>query len=119
LFIGYILLAPYVFEILFPKYVDAVFYTQLIAVSFLFFPKKIIGTVLNAHARTRELYLNSLLTPCVQLALAVTLTPMWGITGAIVSELGSQAFSLCLQSYLLITGRHHAAVRSPDAQNLR
>ncbi|MCL9972277.1 MAG: oligosaccharide flippase family protein [Candidatus Pacebacteria bacterium] len=106
LFIAYVLAAPYIFHTLFPKYVDAIFYTELIALSFLLFPKKIIGTVLNAHMRTKELYLNSILTPCVQLVLAVILTPTYGITGAIISELSAQAFSLVLVTVLLFRTTH-------------
>jgi O-antigen/teichoic acid export membrane protein len=109
IFIAYVLAAPYIFETLFPKYTEAIFYTQLIALSFLFFPKKIFGTVLNAHTQTRELYLNSIFTPLVQLILAITLTPILGITGAIISELAAQAFSLILLGSLL----YRASARSP------
>lgn len=105
-FVGYVLSAPFLFSVLLPKYTDAIVYSQLAALSFLFFPKKIIGTVLNAHAKTRALYTSSILTPTVQLCTAIALIPSFGIVGAIVSELVAQCFSLVLVAYLLFRTRH-------------
>lgn len=105
MFLVYVLSAPLIFETLFPQYTDSIFYSQLAALSILFFPKKIIGTVFNAHAKKGALYMNALMTPLVQLALSVALVPTFGILGAISVGLVAQLFSLILVSVLLVYTR--------------
>lgn len=100
---AYILAAPYVYAILFPQYTEAVFFSQLLALSLLFFPKKLMGTVFNAHADKRALYIISTVTPIVKLALTIILIPLYGILGAVIAEIGVQAFSFSLITFLFVT----------------
>ena len=103
--VAYIIAAPYIFNALFPQYTEAIFYSQIFALTLLFFPKKIIGTVLSAHERTKELYINSTSVPIVKLILLVSLIPSFGILGAIIAEILTQLFSLILISVLFIRTR--------------
>jgi O-antigen/teichoic acid export membrane protein len=105
LFCMYVVVAPILFQTLFPKYVDAIFYTQLYALTILCFPKKILGTVLNAQGRVRELYIHTLVTPFIKLFLAVWLIPIYGIIGALTAEITSQVCAVLILGTLLIRTR--------------
>jgi len=81
----YILLAPYIFALLFPVYLDSVPYTQLYALSILFSSTAPIGSVLRAHKRKRELYITSYVSATVLIVSLPILTWLYGVTGAILS----------------------------------
>jgi O-antigen/teichoic acid export membrane protein len=102
---AYIIVAPYIYQVFFPKYVDSIFYSQLYILTLLFFPKKILGTILNAHGHVRALYINSVATPVLKLIILISLVPSFGILGAVFSELVSQLFSLVLLSILFVNSR--------------
>lgn len=101
----YIALAPYIFNLLFPKYLDAIIYSQIFALTLLAFPKKMLGAALNAHARKRELYIFYIATPILKITLVAILIPTFGIMGAIFSEISTQVFSLLLLSFLFFRTR--------------
>lgn len=111
IFILYITLAPTLFAVFFPKYIAAVPYTEFFALTFLLFPKKIIGTILNAHGQTRALYLNAITTPLVQICAAIMLVPQFGIGGAIGAELIAQATSLILVYTVFFNKRLYSLLR--------
>ena len=98
----YIVVAPYIFNIFFPQYTDAIFYSQIFALSLLLFPQKFITTLFQAHARKKVLYISSTVTPFVRLALALILIPSFGIMGAIFTEIGARTFSMLVISFLFI-----------------
>jgi O-antigen/teichoic acid export membrane protein len=98
--IGYIILAPYVYKLFFPQYLDAIFYSQVFVLVLIFFPKKIMGTVLNAHAETKKLYIYSTSSPFIKVGLSFLLIPQYGIMGAVYAEIGLRAFSLLLMTIL-------------------
>lgn len=103
--VAYIIIAPHIFQLIFPKYTDAIIYTQLYILTLLLFPKKIIGTALNAHGQTKALYINSIATPSLKLALLLLMVPSFGIMGAIFAEISAQIFSFALLSFLFIRSR--------------
>ena len=100
---GYIFAAPHIFGFFFPQYVEAIFPSQIFALSLLFFPKKILGSILSAHAKTKKLYIYSTISPIVNLALVFVLVPLYGVMGAISAELIARAFSLLLMIVLFKT----------------
>lgn len=101
----YIISAPYIYTVLFPQYTDAILYSQIFALTLLFFPQKFMGVLFQAHARTKVLYISSTVTPIVRLILAIILIPLYGIMGAIFAEISTRIFSLLLVSFLFIRTR--------------
>jgi O-antigen/teichoic acid export membrane protein len=79
----YILIAPVLFKILFPAYVDAVIYTQFLALSLVFTPSAMFSAALTAHMKTRELYISQAILPMLKIGLFVVMLPLYGIWGAI------------------------------------
>ena len=81
---GYALVAPYLYALLFPAYIDAIPYSQwygLILVSVL---TQILVSVLSAHRRVRSLYAFNIASPVSQItfqAVGVVFFGLWGLIG--------------------------------------
>ncbi len=97
----YALLAPFIFSIIFPAYMDAVPYTQLAAVLIALQPFSLFATILSAHARTKALYTYSSAIPLVQIALLLVLVPWFGLTGALAALIAAQVCESALAVYLV------------------
>ena len=85
--LSYILIAPFVFPILFPLYPEAIPLTQLLALTLLFVPRSLYHKALTAHAQTRALYISSVVFPLAKLTLLLVLLPLYGIWGAVYTSL--------------------------------
>jgi O-antigen/teichoic acid export membrane protein len=86
----YILFAPFVFDILFPNYPDAVLLTQVLALSLLFLPRNLYYKALVAHTQTRSLYYATTIVPVSKISLLLILLPIYGIWGAVYALLASE-----------------------------
>jgi len=85
----YILLAPYLFMLLFPTYTNAIIYTQVLALIILQSPFLIIKTFFNATKSIKTLYILSTVFPIIRISLGlvlVVLFGLWGIVSAILIE---------------------------------
>jgi O-antigen/teichoic acid export membrane protein len=84
---GYILIAPFLYKIFFPKYSESVFYSQLFALSMLNLPFFLFGATLKAKAKIKEQYIVNFIMPLLQIGL-MTLFIVWqGILGLIISRI--------------------------------
>lgn len=90
----YILIAPYVFTIFFPKYTEAILYSQVAMLSLLFFQKKLIAFAALAHASKNQLYGISIFSSVFKIVLLLILLPHFGIWGAIFTDLIVHALGL-------------------------
>lgn len=94
--ICYILLAPFVFNILFPNYPEAILLTQALALSLLFLPRNLYYKALVAHTQTRSLYYATTIVPVSKICLLVIFLPMHGIWGAVYALLVSEFLAAAL-----------------------
>ncbi|MDP2947731.1 MAG: oligosaccharide flippase family protein [Nanoarchaeota archaeon] len=90
----YILIAPYVFKIFFPQYMDSVFYSQLYALTIIAFPASMFALTFQAKMMKKELYRFNIISPFVEILFLVILTPLYGIMGIIISRLIGQFFAV-------------------------
>lgn len=81
--ITYIVLAPYFFALLLPKYMAAVPYSQVLGLTILTAPGTLLGQTLIAHMRKWELYFLNTVTPIIELSLYAALIPIWGLWGIV------------------------------------
>lgn len=102
---AYFIAAPYIYNIFFPQYTEAIFYSQIFALTLLFFPQKFIGTAFQAHAHTKALYISTTIVPIIRLIFTITLIPPFGIMGAIIAELIARACNLFIISFLFVRAR--------------
>lgn len=96
----YILIAPLAFEIFFPTYTNAIWYSQLFAVSLVLTSVSLPTTLLQAKGAKRELYTFNVLSPVFQIVALIVLTALYGLLGTIVARIVGRAFSLLLCSIL-------------------
>jgi O-antigen/teichoic acid export membrane protein len=96
----YIIIAPFIYQIFFPKYLDSVSYSQLYALSII--PLSFsIGSVLRAKMMTKEIYQIQIIISLTRTILFIILIPLYGIWGAVIGILSTRICSAAL-SLLLI-----------------
>lgn len=85
---AYILAAPYLFDLLFPIYKDAVVYSQWYALSIVFASATpVLTAALTAHKRVQSLYIINNGSSIILVILLIFLVPSYGIGGAIAAQL--------------------------------
>jgi len=104
--ISYIVIAPLVFKLLFPKYLEAVIYTQVLALSLILTPGSIFNDALMAHLKKKELYISQTVLPIVKIALFILLLPPFGIWGAIWATIASQCITFATNAFLFWRTSH-------------
>ncbi|MEK7464037.1 MAG: oligosaccharide flippase family protein [Patescibacteria group bacterium] len=98
----YALTAPFLYDLLFPQYSNAVIYSQIFALSLVAIGANISSTALQAQRRQKELYYLNTIAPILKIVLTVVGIWYFGIWGAIISKLLSYFFLLGFSSYLLL-----------------
>jgi O-antigen/teichoic acid export membrane protein len=84
--IGYILLAPWIFALLFPNYPEAVWLTRIAALTLVTLPSGILTQYLEAQAMIRALQWTRWISTAVFLISLLTLIPTYGLIGAILAR---------------------------------
>jgi O-antigen/teichoic acid export membrane protein len=93
--------APYIFEYLFPKYLDSIYYTQIYAFALIPIATLLPVTVLQAHTAKRELYIFNTASACFNILILFILIPRYFILGAVLAKISSRIFNLALSSLLV------------------
>lgn len=83
----YIAIAPFLYGLLFPKYPEAIFLSQLYSLAFLTHILYIPHSILQVQMREETLYYLSTAGAVFLIALMLILIPLYGILGAIISTL--------------------------------
>lgn len=94
--VAYILVAPYAFAILFPTYIEAVKYSQVLAISIVATLVSVPLTALQAHEKTPDLYKHTAWSSLTQIATTVLLVISLGLWGAVISTVTNRLLSLFL-----------------------
>lgn len=97
----YALLAPFFFHLLFPKYLDALPYTELYSLVIITLAANLGGTALVSLRMARELYAFNIINPIVLLALQVPLLLSFGIPGILIARIVSNTINILLSLALL------------------
>lgn len=96
----YILIAPFLFKILFPQYMESIFASQLLAIAIIFQPKGLIEATIDAHAAVKKKYISVFSTSTVKLILMLILIPLYGFIGAISAIIISELVSAIILLFL-------------------
>ena len=81
---GYVLVAPYLFQYVLPQYLDAVFYSQILAASFIFaIPNRFVSLLLVSQKLSRTIFTNNLAQNLARITLYVVLGLYGGVTGLV------------------------------------
>ena len=109
----YILLAPYVFGVLFPEYPESVALTQALALTLLFVPRSLYSKALTAHACTRELYLLGIINPAIKLTALAVCLPLFGLWGAVYAFIISGAIEMVVVYVLFKRAKSGDGISQP------
>jgi len=98
----YVFAAPTLYNVLFPAYKDAVFPSQIFALSLIFFPVGVFGTAIKAEGNLKKIYLYELFIPFIQIGMLIAFIPLYGLWGAIFARLLARIANHALAFILFI-----------------
>lgn len=96
----YILIAPYVYQIFFPKYLSSASYSRIYALSIIPLSFALIGEAFRAKMMTKQIYQIRIIIPIIRASLFIILIPLYGIWGAIIGILCARTCSAILSVFL-------------------
>ena len=97
----YILISPFLFKYLLPKYLESVRYSQLLSLVFIFAaPARYIGSLFTIKKMVRPVVIANLIANVFKIILYVVLGIWGGIIGLIITELIFQATGLIINIVL-------------------
>jgi len=83
----YILISPYLFKYLLPQYIDGVFYSQILAVSFIFaMPNRYISLLFESQKLSRIIFVKEIIQSIIAILLYVVLGIFGGILGLVIAH---------------------------------
>lgn len=89
----YILTAPYIFEIVFPLYLESVIFSQALALSIISVPRALYLQAFIANEMKKELYISQLSLPIANIILLSILVPIYGLWGVVIATLTSHVIT--------------------------
>lgn len=95
-----VFVAPFVYKIVFPQYMDSVIYCQTLTFLIATMPFAILGTALVAEIKIRHLYITNTMVPLFKILLFLALTPLYGIWGIVAALLLAEVLRGVLSLYL-------------------
>lgn len=98
----YALLAPLLFHLLFPKYLDALPYTEAYALVIVTLAANLPLTALISQHRQRALYVYNIVNPLVLLALQVPLLIFFGIFGILMARVAANTINILLALWFVL-----------------
>lgn len=96
--VAFVLLVPYLFELLFPQYLESIPYAQAYSLIFLFYPAILFEQALTAKAEERALYKITIGENLAKIVAIAVLLPLFGIWGGIFALLITQVVKATLST---------------------
>jgi O-antigen/teichoic acid export membrane protein len=97
----YAVAAPYLFTLLFPKYLVAIHYTQVYALVIMFMAANLVSSALVSQRLKAELYITSFMNPILLIILQIPLLLLYGIWGMIMGRLLTDLLGILIALGLL------------------
>jgi O-antigen/teichoic acid export membrane protein len=97
----YIILAPLIFKLFFPKYPESIIFSQIFAISLVTISLLIPYSALQAQSSKKELYLFNIFSPLFQIITLFIGIYFYGLMGIIIARILTRFFSLTLSIYLI------------------
>ncbi|PJE57935.1 MAG: hypothetical protein COU81_03470 [Candidatus Portnoybacteria bacterium CG10_big_fil_rev_8_21_14_0_10_36_7] len=97
----YIVAAPTMYRIFFPKYLQSVYYSQIFVISLLAMSSMVSKTALMSQTAKKSLYKLSVIAAISQIAVTFLLILYYGILGAIISKILMRFFDMTLSAWFI------------------
>ncbi|MSR76473.1 MAG: hypothetical protein EXS68_02680 [Candidatus Ryanbacteria bacterium] len=92
----YIIAAPWIYQILFPRYIESIIFSQVFALSLVIFPFTIFNTAMKATGDIKKIYIYNIVSPLIQItALALLIYP-YGLWGAVAGRIIGRTANIML-----------------------
>lgn len=98
----WVIIAPYFYKLLYPQYLDSVFYSQIYSLTLLAIAGTLFNDTLITHQKTRELYFHRTVMPIIQLVLFFIMLPLYGLMGLIVTHVIIRVLNGAFSYYLVV-----------------
>ncbi len=93
--IAYAAVAPTLFKYLLPQYLDAVFFTQILAANFVVaMPNRYVASILTAKKLSKHIFFNTSLQNMARLIAVLALGISGGVLGIVIARVFSTTFNL-------------------------
>lgn len=99
--VAYILAAPFLYKIFFPKYLESIFYSQLFALSLITAVAVLPYSALQSQMAKKELYLYNTWAPVIQIIFLFVFIYFYGLLGAILARVISRFINLGISFWLI------------------
>ncbi len=95
--LGYVLVAPHFFYYVLPQYLDAVLYSQILAIGFIFaIPNRLVSLLLISQKLSKTIFTNNLVQNLVRVALYVVLGTYGGVMGLVLAFVAMSALGMLI-----------------------
>ncbi len=85
--VAYIVISPFIFKYLIPQYMDSIFYSQILALGFVFaIPGRYVSLLLASQKLTKLMFFSNMTQSLLRISLYVLLGLTWGILGLAVAH---------------------------------
>ena len=88
--ISYVIFAPYIFHIFFPKYTDSIFYSRIFSISLLWIIAIPADAYWVAKKKIREQYITNISSSIIQIAVLFVGILWWGLLGLVLAQIMSK-----------------------------
>jgi O-antigen/teichoic acid export membrane protein len=102
----YFILAPYVFELFFPKYIDIALLSAWLMFAFACVPHLFVWQILSAKKKVGQLYVLSIADPALQVVLYFICIPLLGIPGLVLAQV-IKTLVLNIAAYIYLIRTKH------------
>ncbi|MDP3901635.1 MAG: oligosaccharide flippase family protein [bacterium] len=90
----YVLIAQYFYQILFPKYMESIFYSKLFSLTLIGFPLSLIYTYFQSQTLTKIIFPYKIIIHAIQIILLFIFIHFYGILGAILARIAGQIIGI-------------------------
>lgn len=97
----YIVAAPLIFKIFFPKYDQSIFYSQIYALSAIAAVSLLPYSAIQSQMAKKQLYYINIFNPIIQIIIFAVFIYYWGIMGAVIGRIISRILNLFLSLIFL------------------
>jgi len=97
----WVLVAPYFYKLLYPQYLDSVFYSQIYSLTLLAVAGTLFNETLVAHQKKKELYIHRTIMPIIQLIMFFIMLPLYGLMGLVVTHVIIRSLNGLVLFYLV------------------
>ena len=108
----YIAAAPYIYALLFPAYIESVWYSQLYALSMLAVGGSVVSAAHTAHKKVKHLYAQTMFQPLLRIVLTLVLGWQYGLLGVVGAVIIARFAGLIFSFILLFALRDDVEVKA-------